>query len=52
MTRGAYYKKFNTRVAIADRAGCTFVTELLLENKKEIEFPGTEGFNALYQQEG
>ena len=44
---GAYYKKFNTHVAIADCAGCAFVTKSLLDNKTEIAFPGTAGFNAL-----
>jgi len=33
MTLGAYYKKFNTQVAIADCTGCAFVTESLLDNK-------------------
>jgi hypothetical protein len=47
MAIGAYYKKFNTRVAIADCVGCAFVTESLLDNKTEITFPGTAGFNAL-----
>ena len=47
MTLGAYYKKFNTRVAIADCKGCAFVTKSLLDNKTEITFPGTAGFNAL-----
>ena len=47
MTLGAYYKKFNTRVAIADCVGCAFVTESLLDNETEIAFTGTVGFNAL-----
>jgi len=47
MTLGAYYEKFNTRVAIADYAGCAFVTESLMDNEIEIVFPGTSGFNAL-----
>ena len=47
MKLGAYYEKFNTRLAIADWAGCAFVTKSLLDNKTEIVFPGTAGFNAL-----
>ena len=44
MTLGAYYKKFNTRVAISDRAGCLFVTKSLLDIETEMITPG---FNAL-----
>ena len=47
ITLGAYGKKFNTCVAKADRAGCAFVTKSLLDNKTEIPFPRTAGFNAL-----
>ena len=38
MTLGAYYKKFNTRVAIADCAGCLFGTKSLLDTETEIVF--------------
>jgi hypothetical protein len=31
MTLGMYYEKFTTRVAIAERAGCSFVTPSLLD---------------------
>ena len=51
MTLGAYYEKFNTRVAIADCAGCLFVTKSLLDTKTEMAFPGTAGFNALQANE-
>ena len=47
MTLGAYYKKFNTRVAIADRVGCSFVTKSLLDTKTEVLLQGTLGFDAL-----
>ena len=46
MTLGMYYKKFNTRVAIADCAGCLFVTKSLLDTKTEIMFQGTSGLQA------
>ena len=40
MTLGMYYEKFNTRVSIADRAGCTFVSESLLEVETELLYSG------------
>ena len=33
MTLGMYYEKFNTRVAFAESAGCTFMTETLLDTE-------------------
>jgi len=42
MTLGMYYEKFNTRVSIADRAGCTFVTESLLEVETESLYSGSK----------
>ena len=47
MTLGAYCKKFNTHVAIADHAGCSFVTKSLLDTKTEVLFQVTLGFDAL-----
>jgi hypothetical protein len=47
MTLGAYYKKFNTCVAIEERAGCAFVTKSLLDTESEVLFLGTLGFKAL-----
>ena len=41
MMLGTYYKKFNTQVAIADHAGCTCVTEPVLEMETEILHLGT-----------
>ena len=41
MTLGMYYKKFNTRVAIAKSVGCTFMTETLLDTETELLHPGT-----------
>ena len=41
MTLGMYYEKFNTRVAIAESAGCTFMTETLLDTETELLHPGT-----------
>ncbi len=39
MTLGMYYEKFTTHVAIAERAGCSFVTQSLLNLETEILFP-------------
>ena len=47
MMLGAYYKKFNTPVAIADCSGCLFVTKSLLDTKTEVLFQGTSGFDTL-----
>ena len=41
MTLGMYCKKFNTCAAIAKSAGCTFMTETLLDTKAELLYPGT-----------
>ena len=41
MTLGMYYEKFNTRVAIAESAGCTFMMETLLDTEAELLYPGT-----------
>ena len=40
MTLGMYYKKFNTRVAIAESVGCIFMTETLLDMEAELLHPG------------
>ena len=47
MTLGVYYKKFNTRIAIADCAGFLLVTKSLLDTESEVLFQGTLGFKAL-----
>jgi hypothetical protein len=39
MTLVMYYEKFTTRVAIAERAGCSFVTQSLLDLETETQFP-------------
>ena len=51
MTLGAYYEKFNTCIAIAERAGCSFVRMLLLDNKTEVLYPGTNSFDDLQPEE-
>ena len=40
MTIGAYYEKFTTRMAIFERAGCSFVTQYLLDTETVILYPG------------
>jgi hypothetical protein len=40
MTLGMYYEKFTTRVAIAERAGCSFVTQSLLDSETEVLYTG------------
>jgi predicted RNA-binding protein with PUA domain len=42
MTLGMYYEKISTRVAIAERAGCSFVTPSLLNSETETQFPGQD----------
>ncbi len=42
MTLGMYYKKFTTCVAIAERAGCSFVTPSLLDSETETLFPSQD----------
>ena len=44
MTLGMYYEKFATRVAIAEREGCSFVTQSLLDLETEILFP-SQGYS-------
>jgi hypothetical protein len=51
MTLGTYYKKFNTCVAIAECAGCSFVTTSLLDNETEVMYPGTISFDDLQPDE-
>jgi hypothetical protein len=51
MTLGTYYEKFNTRVAIAECAGCLFVTTSLLDNETEVMYPGTISFDDLQLDE-
>ena len=46
MTLGMYYKKFTTCVAIAERAGCSFVTPSLLGLETETLFP-SQDYSAL-----
>ena len=46
MTLGMYYEKFTTRVAIAERAGCFFVTQSLLDSETEVLFP-SQGYSVL-----
>ena len=46
MTFGMYYEKFTTCVAIAERAGCSFVTPSLLDSKTETQFP-SQDYHAL-----
>jgi hypothetical protein len=41
-----YYKKFTTHVAIAERAGCSFVTPSLLNSETETLFP-SQDYSAL-----
>jgi hypothetical protein len=40
MTIGAYYEKFTTRKAIFERAGCSFVTQYLLDTEAVLLYPG------------
>jgi hypothetical protein len=42
MTLGMYYEKFTTRVAIAERAGCSFVTQHLLDSETELLYQGQD----------
>ncbi len=46
MTLGMYYEKFIARVAIAERAGCSFVTLSLLDLETETLFP-SQDYSAL-----
>ena len=46
MTLGMYYEKFTTRVAIAERAGCSFITPSLLDLETETLFP-SQDYSAL-----
>ncbi len=46
MMLGMYYDKFTTRVAIAERAGCSFVTPSLLDLETETLFP-SQDYSAL-----
>jgi hypothetical protein len=46
MTLGMYYKKFTTCEAIAECAGCSFVTQSLLDSETDILFP-IQGYSAL-----
>jgi predicted RNA-binding protein with PUA domain len=46
MTLGMYYEKFTTRVAIAERAGCSFVTQSLLDSETEVLYTG-QSYSAL-----
>jgi len=41
-----YYEKFTTRVAIAERAGCSFVTQSLLDSETEVLYTG-QSYSAL-----
>jgi hypothetical protein len=40
MTLGMHYEKFTTRVAIAERAGCSFVTQSLLDSETKVLYTG------------
>jgi hypothetical protein len=51
MTLSTYYEKFNTCVAIAERAGCLFVTTSLLDNETEVMYLGTISFDDLQPDE-
>ena len=50
VTLGMYYQKFTTRVAIAERAGCSFVTQSLLDLETEILYP-SQSYSALSNAE-
>jgi hypothetical protein len=41
-----YYEKFTTRVEIAERAGCSFVTQHLLDSETELLYQG-QSYSAL-----
>jgi len=45
-----YYEKFTTRVAIAERAGCSFVTQHLLDSEAELLYQG-QSYSALSDAE-
>jgi len=40
MPIGMYYEKFLTRISIAERAGCSFVSQQLLDSETLILYPG------------
>ena len=46
MTLGMYCEKFTTCVAIAERTGCSIVTQSLLNSETEVLFP-SQGYSAL-----
>ena len=50
MTLGMYYEKFTTRVAIAERTGCSFVTQSLLDSETEVLFP-SQGYSVIGEPE-
>ena len=50
MTLGMYYEKFATRVAIVERAGCSFVTQSLLDLETELLYQG-QSYSALSDAE-
>jgi hypothetical protein len=50
MTIGAYYEKFSTRIAIAERAGCLFVTQYLLDTEAVLLYLG-QTYDALTPNE-